>query len=276
MATPAGSEQSHSAQSMSSTPEVEKDEFGRDLRPQSPKIADSNPSRLDAGPTQPPQSQIPSSVSPTVVPQSDEGSVERHEAPQNADMQLSHAHESTSNSSDYGLNKIDLGTCDFTSPTAWEALGKMWQASCGYMPSQEELIQFVVASRSTETGTVASQPLMNQPWPNSGWSNTNFGVTRGQPWRGRGRGSTGYTRGGRGSYGHSHEQWGYMTTGYASNASDAIVLGGTEDNANQESNEEGKSNQENGQEDTQSRTGGRMQRVGDKWIFVRDPAGGVS
>lgn len=45
-----------------------------------------------------------------------------------------------------GLDSFDLTTFDLTSPVSWEALGKAWEATNGVSPTQETLMQFVMMS----------------------------------------------------------------------------------------------------------------------------------
>lgn len=45
-----------------------------------------------------------------------------------------------------GLDSFDFTTFDFTSPASWEALGKAWEVTNGVVPTQEMLMQVVMMS----------------------------------------------------------------------------------------------------------------------------------
>jgi protein NRD1 len=280
MAPSAGSEQSRTADSVTLAPEVEKDEFGRDIRPMSPNAADPIPPSIDARDTQPPeaeQSTLPSNQTTT----------ESHDTSESAKAQPPDTHASSSTTSGFGLDTFDVRTFDPTSPSSWEALGTTWQLSCGYLPSQQELMQFVMAKTMAATG-VDSQSMIEETWENSaGWPDAHRGAYGGRAWRGRGRGSGGHGhhRGYPGGYGigHNQEQWGTMNMEHAAGMSDAIVLrGGADNHAIQEGRRQESTGAtakvEAGQAGSHAGIAGagKMQRVGDKWIFVREPAAGVS
>src|SRR5207244_3443005 len=55
---------------------------------------------------------------------------------------------SNMNSTSSGLENFNPTTFDFTSPASWEALGKMWQITHGYIPATEELAQFVFTAQA--------------------------------------------------------------------------------------------------------------------------------
>jgi protein NRD1 len=158
--------------------------------------------------------------------------------------------------SQQGLENFSLATFDFTAPSSWEALGKMWQVTHGYLPSTEQLMEFVMSGGAA---VVASQQQQQQPEWNGGpgWGGIQTGP---QPRRGaRGRG--GFSRGrsyGGGNFARDGERW-QSDMG----ETDAIVLGGGDTDAmmveSADSSEKG------------GGLGGRMQRVGEKWVFVRDP-----
>jgi len=237
------------------THDVEKDEFGRDIRPGSPEnntITESNDI-----PTQP---QLPPPA--TVV---DTETVELPAALSSNDDEMSLSPPVAANTSSrspdaaivsnevasQGMESFNLTTFDFTSPSSWEALGKLWQVTHGYLPSTEQLMQFVMSGGS---GVVINQQQPQQEnW--GGWDSTH-NVPQNHWSGGRGRG--------RGGYGHVNNQsWrGYNEAG---EGTDAIVLGGgsghSEDVTAQTDDQIGKG----------GGLGGRMQRVGDKWVFVRDP-----
>ncbi|KAG5721354.1 Rpb7-binding protein seb1 [Termitomyces sp. T112] len=257
-----------STKSKSPSENDRKDEFGRDIRPQSPE-SDKTPSKSDISrsprpsspvstfppaPT-PTASQIASEpvVDPTPSPTSnhDRMSLSPLIAANTSSSIRSASNVSSTASTQPGLENFDPMTFDFTSPASWEALGKMWHITKGYLPSTEELSQFVLTSGQAAFGSM----IQTQKWqsmPNS------------QAWRGGGRGS-GFSRG-RGGFFHNNvrnaqEEWGEYE---ANNGTDAIVLGGG-------SAVEETGVQEDSSTDQVGGAGGKMQRVGDKWLFVREP-----
>ena len=256
---------------MTATSEVEKDEFGRDIRPKSPSINGSvtPPNEISTQPppaapvdkpsVEPPHAELPinhdqMSLSPSVAANTSSGTRDAALVSNTVSLQL-------------GMEKFDRATFDFTAPAAWEALGKMWQVTYGYLPSTEQLMQFVISSGN---GTVASQSSTEpQEWCEPSWGGSD---STGQPWRGGG-GREGFSKmGGRGSYGHSNtreglERW----NGDIAHDTDAIVLGGGTNPDDIETSTEGDSHVPSMGEGRSGGLGGRMQRVGDKWVFVRDP-----
>jgi len=241
------------------TREAEKDEFGRDIRPKSP----------ERGSTQVPNDEstkllLPAPVDES-VPDPSPAVTSNHER-----MSLVAANTSSSttsapiipnevSSAQSGMENFDSTTFDPTSPESWQILGKMWQVTYGHMPSTEQLMQFVFTAAAGQTSGL-SQPGINQDWPTSSTS----------VWRGAGRGQGDIN--GRGTLGHgntrnAHEHWNHDS----SQTTDAVVLGGST----------GPEAEAPGKEDSQMNlgspsrsvgTGGRMQRIGDKWLFVRDSA----
>ncbi|KAG5638136.1 hypothetical protein H0H81_001655 [Sphagnurus paluster] len=253
-----------------------KDEFGRDIRPQSP-ASDATPT-----PTSPPKreasksplSPAPTPFTPTQPFIATQPAVDASSFTSNHDpMSLSESPSIAANTSSRipsapiissivpeqsGLESFNATTFDFTSPKAWESLGNMWQDAHGYLPSAEELMQFVIAggqaafTTSTSTPVPAPAPVQGH---GHGWQN--------QAWRGRGRGGFSGGRGGMG-YGStrvSQDEWGQAGN---NQETDAIVLGGgTETEMEVEKIDQNHS--------SGGGTGGRMQRIGEKWVFVRDP-----
>jgi protein NRD1 len=257
-------------------PGVEKDEFGSDLRPQSPRgsSASTNGDNL----AQPPPLAVAASVKPinqinqmTSSPIPTIAAATTSRSPDILDLKLSQP----------GLDKFDLATFDFTAPSSWEALGKMWEVTNGYAPTQEALMQFIMAGRmvgaSNEPSMAAPEPGWSpQGQGQQGWQDSHS-VRGGKPWRGRGRG--GLQRGGRGGgYGYGNnrdtqDQWS------RNQETDAIVLGGdtsgNEDIAMFGVGERNEEHTASPEEPTAGGLGGRMQRICDKWVFVRDATSGV-
>ncbi|KAJ6619887.1 hypothetical protein B0H10DRAFT_1127575 [Mycena sp. CBHHK59/15] len=229
-------------------PEAGKDEFGRDIRPASPS---PELSKHILAQTQPPPSPPPAAVM-SLTPSVDANTSSR--APDAAVI-------SNKIPSPQGLENFSLATFDFTAPASWEALGKMWQVTHGQMPTTEQLMEFVM-SGGVQAGVVASQQQpqeQEQPDWNSGssWGAMPTGQQPRQGARGRG----GFSRGrGTGGYARDSQQgWSHSDMG----ETDAIVLGGGDG--------DGMPVDTVGQPEKGGGLGGRMQRVGEKWVFVRDP-----
>ncbi|KAF8967598.1 hypothetical protein BDZ97DRAFT_1916551 [Flammula alnicola] len=252
-----------------------KDEFGRDIRPESPR----SPSVAnDKSPPSAPKS--PTHSEPLRNSRSPLAATTNHDSNHDSNSVSSLVTANTSstkpasaplvtNSTAIGLGMENFNSSlfDYTSPAAWEALGKMWQVTHGYLPSTEELMQFVMTSGSA------------QPAPNASLSNQDFTKSSVLPPTGRGRGrgrDKGGFGGGRGGtmYGNGRtmqeDSWGYDDH---SQATDAVVLGeGSASNEKQYNNTVNGGQIRSPTDDhgpTGSSAGGRMQRVGDKWVFVR-------
>jgi protein NRD1 len=151
------------------------------------------------------------------------------------------------------MDNFDLSTFDYTSPTSWEALGKMWQVTHGYLPSTEQLIQFVI---SCGTGQMSSLELSNSNQQQSAeFTNQSWGE---EQLSGSGPGFP---------YGNGRN----MHQGSEAQTTDAIVLGGGDTNSFQNTSissvQQPTSTLHESQ--TSGSSSGRMQKVGDKWVFVR-------
>ncbi|RDB23605.1 hypothetical protein Hypma_008997 [Hypsizygus marmoreus] len=245
---------------------VEKDEFGRDIRPKSPESDAAPPSTADSTQPPPPATLVPvpvdqpSTESSSALPSNhDRMSVPPLIAANTSSSTPSAPFVSSTVSPQPGMEKFNPATFDFTSPASWEALGKMWQVTHGYMPTTEQLMLFAMPPVQP---AVTTPVIPTQNWPN----------TTGQVWRGAGRGR-GFVRG-RGGFGHGNPRnvQGEWAHNDMDQGTDAVVLGGgsspERDIASMDDIQTGSSGNEG--------PGGRMQRIGDKWVFVRDSAGGVS
>jgi len=266
---------SHSADSVHVSPTTvggQRDEFGRDIRPQSPEEA------VTEDGAQPPavSASVEQNMPAPAIAGNQISSVPQQSpsvAAANTSTQIHSA--PTAVTSQPGLDKFDMSTFDFTASSSWEALGKMWQVTYGYLPSQEELMQFVMSggiiASAAAAGMIPGQyqtgmMSMEEGWPQSG----------GGQWAGPGGGGMqgGYlNRGGGPGYGNgrnSQQRGGYM--GYQQ-SSDAIVLGGGDVSSESDAMQV-ESPPPTAQASPPSGEGGgpggRMQRVGDKWLFVRD------
>jgi protein NRD1 len=146
------------------------------------------------------------------------------------------SHSEPSHKAQAATNQFDMSTFDFSSPASWEALAKTWQMSQGYMPSQEELMQYVMMSMQMNPAAMMGASMagaMNGPQFNQGGMDPGF------------HGQTGW----------SGQYQAHQTSNGAETA--AQVLG------------------EPVQDQTASKTvgeGGKMERVGDKWVFVKKQA----
>jgi len=267
---------SHSADSVPVSPTAiggQRDEFGRDIRPQSPEEAVAEEG------AQPPivSASVEQNMSAPAIAGNQISSVSQQTpsvAPANTSTQIHSAPAAVT--SQAGLDKFDMSTFDFTASSSWEALGKMWQVTYGYLPSQEELMQFVMSggiiASAAAAGMIPGQYQTAVMGMEQGWAQSGGGQ-----WAGPGGGAVqgGYlNRGGGPGYGNGNgrnnqqQRGGYM--GYQQ-SSDAIVLGGG-DVSNESDAMQVESPPPTAQASPPSGEGGagRMQRVGDEWKFVRD------
>jgi protein NRD1 len=217
---PAASRDVAQNQTSAKPPEVEKDEFGRDIRPSSatpPRAAS-----VDAQ-SQPPmvQSVVPARTAAPEnrVPVSDQlPSVAASTSTQKVEPRKPSSAPALQQP---GLDHFDITTFDFTAPSSWEALGKMWHSTYGDTPSQEELMQFVMAG-GVVAFTGQTNAVQSGRWQDPGLGAQSAGSGRGwQEGRGRGRG----LMAGRGdTFGHGKYRDGGHWDEDAQH-SDAIVLG---------------------------------------------------
>ena len=178
---------------------------------------------------------------------------------------------------DGGLETFNVATFDFSSPAAWEALGKMWERTYGVVPTTEALMQFVMAC---STGMMQPQqmiaPTVAPQAQALGHSQQQYHGQSGQAWSqgyeqpaaGRGRGRGGFRGRGRGRGGGSYDQYnsGYnqWDNGSGSNT-EAIVLGGG--NVGPDFDDDQNPFENEGV--TVVANSGRMQKVDGKWKFVK-------
>jgi protein NRD1 len=152
----------------------------------------------------------------------------------------------------------------------------MWEVTHGYLPSQEALMQFVMSGGTAGPADLGGRPNSEPGWSEPGWAGTYPERVGNQPWQG-GRGRGRFSRGGGFGYRYGNprerDQWGY------DQGTDAVILAEEGPSAsNGQTSMLGDSIQ--GQLVSQEvattvGAGGRMQRVGDKWVFVRDAPSGV-
>ncbi|KAJ6453638.1 hypothetical protein DFH09DRAFT_42991 [Mycena vulgaris] len=137
-------------------PEAGKDEFGRDIRPPSP--SPEPPSDIQTQPLPPPP---PPAVRTQTVEPPSAALTSNHDqmsltpsVDANTSSRAPDAAFVSNKIPAQGMENFSLATFDFTAPSSWEALGKMWQVTHGYLPSTEQLMEFVM---SGGTAVVANQ-----------------------------------------------------------------------------------------------------------------------
>lgn len=236
-----------------------KDEFGRDIRAVSPK----SPAHLSNTPTHSPSP--PPTTDPRKPPNPVSDSSTHNE--NSVTPIISNTYSSTASanldtkSPELGLENFNPATFDYTSAVAWEVLGKMWQVTCGNLPSQEQLMQFVL-SYGTSHDTDSSFKSQAQKV---------YGQDYAPPFHGRGRGvfrGRGYGNGRGVQTNRSYDE--------ESQSTDAIVLGGGDSgNSHSDANDDQSTHMPT-QQSHGSVGSGRMQKIGDKWVFVRDSTTDVS
>ena len=231
-----------------------KDEFGRDIRPQSPQS--KSPSVVhdtSLPPPSPPTTiikpRVESRSSLAVTTNLDPKSVSPLVTANTASNKPSAPVSNTVPYSGLGMDNFDLSTFDYTAPTSWEALGKMWQVTYGYLPSTEELIQFVI---SCGTGQMSSLELSNSnQQENAAFTNQSRGEEQ----------LSGYGNG------RNTQQGSDITQSRDAGGSDKNTPPNISTSSGQKPTQESQ---------TSGSSSGRMQRVGDKWVFVRGSTTDVS
>ncbi len=227
----------------------QKDEFGRDVRSPSPphEVAThghaAQPPIISAARTPTPSVEPPPRTAPEVA------------AVSSAPLTESSPTTASVATSQPGLESFNPHLFNPMLPEAWAALGKMWEITNGYSPSQEELMQYMAL-------IVMGQAPQIQPVQ----VNSQFSDSSG-PWLGGGHGSGGYggqTARGRGGYTSGRGRFNGQAGGWNGDHSEGIVLGGG-DASNATAVDSASP-----QAATGTQTGGSMQRVGEKWVFVKN------
>ncbi|KAG8914606.1 hypothetical protein FRC01_003995 [Tulasnella sp. 417] len=204
-----------------------------------------------------------------------------------------------------GLQGYDFTKFDPTNPASWDSLGKAWEVSYGKLPTQEELMMFVMTGGMSTAGGVATtgvdarEPETNQIPTWDGGSSASGQAWNGQQQnfqnqRGRGRGrGRGYSQN-RGGYGGARDgRNGFGDDGYSGSSypgsSDAVVLGGGDSSSSLSPAAYGGSHSVAGAANTTPgpnvpsngapsasspvsgtvATKGQMVKVGDKWKWVK-------
>ncbi|GJJ11423.1 hypothetical protein Clacol_005656 [Clathrus columnatus] len=222
-----------------------KDEFGRDIRPPSP-TAERDPNHVSQSDMQ------VNTISTTEQRQSVPNSIQS-----NNNMSLRR-----------GLDAFDLAAFDFSSPDAWEALGNAWQVTHGTLPSQEQLMQFVMGKMSQGNPATMDHAVAGNTYK-SRWAPQQQQQQQQQPGKSIPTYESGSNlvnnswEGGGASWQKEEHAYDYEHGMFAVNAdTDAVILGG----GDQVTSSETKANSPTS--GTGSSTGG-MKRVGDKWVWQR-------
>ena len=228
----------------------EKDEFGRDIRPGS----------VDREPA-PTSTAKPPPFTPTITPAMQNPLVAQDPTPshQNPTPDIATtlamadgAQPETpmpiatyeSRSRDPGTSKgpdsFDPATFDFTSPASWEALGKTWEATNGVAPTQEMLMQFVMmSSMGMGMGMGIGMGGFGMEQPQGQWE----GAQGSEGWS---AGGPGWSGGGVVAVEEMQGQEGPDGETVSPEKEDSPVLG-----------------------ERSVGSSGKMQKVGDRWVFVR-------
>lgn len=227
----------------------DKDEFGRDIRPGSvdpePVTTSTAQPAFSIPTTTTPMTQDPSVIrDPTLNPPNPTPQLTTTPATTNAvqpDVAMPIAtYESRSRDAGAtkGLDNFDFTTFDFTSPASWESLGKAWEVTNGMIPTQEVLMQFV---------------MMSGMGMGMGMGMGGFGVEQPQnQWNGA-QGSEGWNGGG--------TEWNGGGVGVVEE------MQGQEDPNGETVSPEKEGSPVLGERSVGST--GKMQKVGDRWVFVR-------
>ena len=197
-----------------------KDEFGRDVRSDSPNTPTADTSSVSL-PAQEPR------VASGSKPEEPQGEV-----------------------ASKGLDQLDFSQLDFSAPAAWETLGNAWKTTHGNLPTQEQLMEFVMGKVAQMMGghnsnhhvddngyqaqkwSNVQQPGKSIPTYESGTNlSSNSWNAKGATWQE-----------GHGGYDYEH---GSLPIG---EDTDAVVLGG-------------------GGSPSGGNGGRGMKRVGDRWIW---------
>lgn len=253
------------------------DEFGREIRAGS---TDSTPSTsIPTGPG----GNYPPIVSAARRDSTHSGSDNRSPVHNGPASQSPPSRQTDTATSQKGLDSFDMTTFDPSSPASWEALGNAWAVTNGYLPSQEELMQFMFS------GMAGNLPIPSQPATQQGGlplgrepngAHQHDGPPNRGSWRGgRAMGGRGRGRGGDYRYGNGRDMGkppyeGDSSAAYGSEYAVQIDPSPADDPGSlMDTSEELPSIGHNGGGPGDV---GRMQRVGDRWVFVRAETSGVA
>ncbi|KZT07286.1 uncharacterized protein LAESUDRAFT_725195 [Laetiporus sulphureus 93-53] len=278
-------------------PDASKDEFGRDIRSGSPASAVTGAAPLNQGTSI--QSLLPAATS-SILPTAKQQPIPTpaSDAPTRADGDPSshsppNVRGESSRQTQIGLDAFDPSTFDPSSAASWEALGTAWAVTHGYLPSEAELIQYTFG-----TGLMGAFPVPNQfmtaqmgQWAGSEeyWQQPQ--QSTGETWQGdremRGRGDKeegyheyGNSRNAEGTRAYEVQNTG--TIAHGSEDPETSPTGQPLPNADSIAVDPRRAKtgeaqaMDNGMGEGTGTGAGRMQKVGDKWVFVRTGATEVS
>lgn len=239
-------------------PSADLDEFGRDIRPQSsrdPGTASASHDKIDMQ-LQAKLASVPSSLerSPTLGDNKASQS-QPPSYPKGADVGPSKVPLKQK-----GLDDYDFSAFDPTSPAAWEALGSAWQVTHGYQPSAEEIMQLVMAKTMPAMAPMGGQIGMAQgeQWGSIGWQQYPAESGVAGSWSTSTGAQVPSSNGGR-SYGNVREE--NVASEQNKDTLEAGEVSEEQPMSSTESAGLAGDNSVGGQ--------GRMQKVGDRWVFVK-------
>lgn len=146
-----------------------------------------------------------------------------------------------------GLETFDMTTFDPTNADSWQTLGDAYQRTNGYMPAQEELMEYVMSSMSymMSMGVGMGSDSAQMSAIPTGQEDANASSIGAQDW-------------GADTYG-----------GGTQGQTVPMEITGQADTSQRNFEPV---NQENEDVNESNKSGGRMQKIGDRWVFVRDGA----
>ncbi|GBE89596.1 hypothetical protein SCP_1602590 [Sparassis crispa] len=292
----------------SRAPDTGKDEFGRDLRAASPSRPAADTQAAPAAPALVARHQSPPVPKPapnaiSTVDHTSGGS----DAPQGAESLTDPAPAPAPGASaegapaEKGLEAFDVAAFDPSEAHSWEALGNAWAVTHGYLPTQAELMQFVMSGGfmglavASQFGTQQQQQQQQQQQASqwAGQKNNSWGASyqaqtgaawRGGGIRGGGRGGHGYGNGRDAEYTERAYPVDSAYGGEYGIGAGWSGAGAGDEQSREPPNENASDLPVQGSPDSSGEGGavggvggvGRMQRIGDKWVFVRHDASEVA
>ncbi|KAL5536724.1 hypothetical protein ACEPAF_547 [Sanghuangporus sanghuang] len=235
--------------------EAGKDEFGRDIR------SGSEESNADPIEARSPAAESRQGVANFAVSRADFS--ERSSSDRDVVMPVVDSKDS--NPDAVGLDSFDIGTFDPTSVESWRALGNAFQVTHGYVPSQEELMYLVMSSMGMMMNMATHQGMNGI----GSEMNAAVGMEDSIP-------TAEFANGTAGQVGVSDWRVTTYTASMDDHRSDAVVLGhNTDDRPGKGTidstaaiTSDSPTNDDTG--DDPSGSTGRMQKMDDRWVFVRN------
>ncbi|KZT67379.1 hypothetical protein DAEQUDRAFT_767280 [Daedalea quercina L-15889] len=251
----------------SSAPEAGKDEFGRDVRPASPDNAQSGFIRHSSADTHSPPTTRPTTHSP----------VDRHppgsgsHSPRRDGPSFRTPPRAPSAPAQGGLDTFDSSTFDPTSPVFWTALGDAWKVTHGYLPSQEELMAYALSGFGASSAANQLTTGEDNQWADQVDTYGGGGMyTQGGNWQGSG-GMNGGFNGSDNVYGNGRNVAYEEGPGQAHERN--MPRRGDDPARAGQGLPAGSSWSDDYGGGSEGASGaGKMQKVGDKWVFVRTAA----